>query len=223
MRPSILIAIAALGISAYAGFLFVGEYRAARLALATRTTSFMALLDATPPRTGSLYADRIVFLACNDALTGRLARLQPQSAIDRIASYCKTAAQDALTSSPTSTLAHFAMAQAAQTLGDFDAMNQHLLASQQNGSFESWLAKRRFKLALLAGTGLNRAGGLALDGDIASLLQSAKGRIFIAKYYVLRPKLKERILGQADALGAEIQAALLKRISVALRAQAGGA
>jgi len=222
MRLYFLIVIGAFAVSAYAAFLFVGEYRTARLSLASDTATFQILLNTSPPRPGSLYADKKIFLACHDAMTGNIAKLQPESALRRISNYCEVQARDALVSAPTSTLAQYTLALATLGSGDPGTANSALLASQQNGPFESWLAKRRFKLALKLGDRLNGDGQTAFDADISSLMQSRAGRIFLAKYFATRPALRDRILDLADALGEDVQAALLKEIGKSLKAGADG-
>jgi hypothetical protein len=223
MRFNYLIALAAFAISIYAAFSFVGEYRAGRLSLTSETTTFRTLLDAPPRRPGSLFADQRIFLACHKALTGKVAKLQPDTALQAITDYCQNQARGALRSSPSSTLAHYTLALTAMASGQSDVANAELLASQQNGPFEGWIAKRRFKLALNLGDKLDGDGISALDGDITALLQSPKGRKFLAKYYAARPALQDRILNLAGKQGEGVQAGLLKEITKALTAKAGGA
>ncbi len=223
MRLYYLIAIAAFAVSAASVLGFVGEYRAARLSRVSDAANFRALLEAPPPRPGSLYGDTRIFLACHDALTGTVARVQPAAALKAVASYCRNQATRALESAPRSALAHYTAALAAWKLGDAERANKGLRASQENAAFEGWLAKRRFRLALRLGNALGREGQAALEADIASLLQSPGGRRFLALYYAARPALRERIVSSAERLGQEVQAELLKQITRALKDRAGGA
>lgn len=223
MRFYLPIAIIAFAVSAYAAFSFLGEYRAARLSMATDTAVFQTLVNAPPARPGSLYADKNIFMACHEALTGRIAKLQPEAVLKEISAFCRLQAEAGLGSAPSSALAHYTLALAAWISGDTDVANRELLSSQENGRFESWLAKRRFKLALRLGDSLAGDGQTALDADITALLQSRKGRVFLARYYAVRPSLKDRMINLADGLGEDVQAALLKEIGKVLKARAGGA
>ena len=223
MRLSFILSILAFTISTFAAFSFFGEYRAARLSLASKTTLFQTLLESPPSRPGSLYADKKIFLACHDTLTGRAAKLQPETALKRISEYCMEQARKALKSSPSSTHAHYVFALAAFSLGDNSAANTALRASQQYGPYEGWLAKRRFKLALTLGDGLDSVGKAAFDADIGALLQSRNGRAFIAAYYAARPSLRDKIIAIAESLDDRSKSDFLNKIKSSLKKRAGRA
>ncbi|MGJ8585365.1 MAG: hypothetical protein ACSHXD_14820 [Marinosulfonomonas sp.] len=222
MRFSRPIAILSIVLSGFSAFLFVREYRIARISLETEYFFFEKLLYEPPPRAMSLLSDRNIFFACDDALGGAVAALQPAAALASIAGYCKGVAELSLKSSPTAAFAHYTVASADLIIGDMPGLNTHLVASQQNAKFENWLARRRFELALYAGSDLDESGATALGGDIYALLGSAPGKEFLAFYFATVPEIRDRILAIADETDAETQADFLTQIKFAFDRQLAG-
>lgn len=222
MRFSRPIAILSIVLSGFSAFLFVREYKIARISLETEYFLFEKLLYEPPARAMSLRSDQNIFFACDDALNGAVASLQPEAALASIAGYCKSVAELSLKSSPTAAFAHYTVASADLIIGDMPSLNTHLAASQKNAKFENWLARRRFELALYAGSDLDENGATALGGDIHALLGSAIGKEFLAFYFAIVPEIRDRILAIADETDEETQTDFLIQIKLAFDRQLAG-
>ncbi len=210
MRLALFLIPVFLLLGIWAGWLLIPEYKVTVMSQAPASERLRWLRDNPPQRPpATLRANQILFLSCDDALRSRLAILQPEPTRRKIAAYCADVAEEFLARTPGSSLGHFTAAVAAWINRQDESMNAHLLASQRNGRFESWLAMRRFKLALAADEALSPQGEAALEGDILALLQSPAGRNFLAAYYVRQPAMRERIGRAAETLSEEIQASFL--------------
>ena len=221
MRVSTVVAPIFLVLSLFAAFLAMREYRVARMSQGSTTDLFQTLAFTPPRRALSLRADSVIFSACHRSLRSSLRQLQPAEVVNRIATYCLETAKSAATATPNSGQAHYTWALAAYQLEQPGIAAQHLARSQQVAPFESWLARRRFRLAVPLQQELQDGATDLVAPEVTGLLQSPNGRDLLARYYVATPDLRDQITALAEDTNPEIQASLLGLIKKEIRRRNG--
>ncbi len=213
------------------------EARIARVPLGADAAVFRQLLRDAPRRGASLSGDLRLMRACDAALAGRVARLQPEAARLRVARNCAALAESAREATPWSGIVLYAEALARQKLDAPPLAASRLLQAQSAAPFESWQAMRRLLLALeILGNGTaeaprpesgksgaddagDTAAGMAaqtLKADIAALLQSRAGRRFLARNIQRHEMLRSQVMALLPTRAPAEQEAFLRAARAAL-------
>ncbi len=143
-------------------------------------------------------------LACITGLTPPASRLRTGGELRAISGACGDLAGRVLGTMPTHPSAHLVQALVRDRANDPSGRDRALALSAAYAPFEGWLAQRRFALAVAASDTGTQDGGQAapaatpaLRSDIATLLTTQSGAELLARYYVLRPGVRDVIAAQA--------------------------
>ena len=224
MRNRTILAVLSFLFAAISLGLSLREARIARLPLGSGGALFRQLLEAPPRRGLSLQADAVMLRACDAALAGRIARLQPEAAERAVAQRCARLAAEARAATPWSGAALHVEALSAQRLGDAALAGRLLQLAQSAAPFESWLAMRRVKLARAlsgaadapASEAADRLARQVLRADLGALLQSPAGRRFLAHNMAKDTLLREQLMALLPSRPPDEQAAFLRAVRAAL-------
>ncbi len=187
------------------------EIALARVSTLPDYDSFRLLKESPPERAMSIRADRAILTACDDALGGRLGSVLPSEALTEVASKCTDIGRQISQAAPTWAFPAFVSAVSAYHLGDRETAFADLRQSRRFGPYESWLAERRVGFALQLLEEAPDFAREALNADIAALLESRLGRIYVASIYVRSPDVRPLILAQLESLEPDLKREFLFR------------
>lgn len=206
----------ALAAGAASAVLLPAEYAALRLSRAPLPERIALLAGAEIARPASLRGQSLLLMACDEALRGPHAALQPAAARTRIAGHCLGLADGILARAPTLSLAHLVRAGALHaTAAPGFAEALHL--SQATGPAEGWIAQRRFDLAARGHAALDAPARAAFAQDAALLIAGGAGRELVAARYLRHPEIREAVTAAAETLPAALQRGFLAEVETGAR------
>ena len=220
MKSYLPAAVLAFVLALASSYMAFSEFRVARWVQQPEQRILLSLLERPPRRALSVRSDDAVLSACEKALSGHNAALQPARTQMKMAARCRVVAAKMVQSSPWFGYAHYVLALAAYRAQDKDALGNNLVVSQAVSAYESWLARRRVALGFEAAGQLPAEAQAALERDIVALLQSPKGQHFLARYFAGNKAYRPRILRLAETLDQDIQARFLKNLTVEMKRRA---
>ncbi len=158
-------------------------------------------------------------LACITALTPPVSRLRTGRELRMTSESCADLAGRILATMPTHPSAYLVQALVSDRARDRAGRDRALALSAAFAPFEGWLAQRRFALAVAAsepdaqgGAPTAPAPDPVLERDIATLLTFQSGAELLARYYVLRPGVRDLIAAQAGLASPHDQTRFLNQL-----------
>ncbi len=158
-------------------------------------------------------------LACITALTPPVSRLRTGAELRTTSASCGDLAGRILATMPTHPSAYLVQALVSAQARDLAGRDRALTQSAAFSPFEGWLAQRRFALAVAApapdaqdSAPTAPAANPALGRDIATLLTTQSGAELLARYYVLRPGVRDVIAAQAKLASPHDQTRFLNQL-----------
>jgi hypothetical protein len=161
---------------------------------------YSAIYDGEAKVSYSAYGEQRILDACLRGMTGLIARASAPEYNQEFAQRCKSIADAVLRQDATSSFALAVRANANAVNGDFDAMNQDLVASWQTGKSEQWIAATRNMTSQAYLGKLSEDARKANDQDLAILVVSYSGIQSIARLYRDNPDFRERITNIVSTL-----------------------
>jgi hypothetical protein len=190
---------------------FGREYDAALLARAPELDQLNALSTEPPPlpQPLSLRATRELLELCLKTKASVFYQLQASEQKLQIDQHCAGLAQHVVQRSPTVSAAHLTKAVFASTPADAAGP---LVASQATAPFELWEARNR----VAAGLGMYAQGiaelRMAIESDVAFLMQLHDGRAFLAQMYRAQAVTRPILTDLAESAPADQQARFLAEL-----------
>lgn len=158
----------------------------------------------------STFAKAYSLRDCDAALTSPYGRMQPQERRTRAAEVCLAAGRQVADRNPANGQALVVAARSAAMLGHIADATRLLRNSSFVTPYELWIAERRVQVVwewnLFAETELV----LIHRRDIAGIGTSSSGREWLARWYLIRPELRETIVSAIDQLSEADRRAFLE-------------
>ena len=189
------------------------EMSAVQLGRAPEPRQIAALAGVLPPELPlSLRGRQAVLLACDAGLRGAAGQVQPQALRDRVARRCDTIARRVLADSPTLSLGHLVLAEAALAQDRPAEADTALRRAQATAPTEAWLARHRVDLAAPQTPRLSAPTLAALDRDLALLTEAPRDLALLAALYQRDPALRPRLIAVIERAPEAAQRAFLRLV-----------
>lgn len=160
----------------------------------------------------SNHGNRILLLACDDALSGRMGDLQPPVILEEIASRCANPIREISAGAPTWALPRYMSAVISHRLGESAEAAEDIIRSRELGPYESWIGERRATLAMKLPQSQDAHLERYLKTELSTLLVSPLGRDYVARLFVADPERRVFITKLVEQTGPGEQSGFLSSV-----------